>query len=453
MNDFIQNSFKIQDFENWVEEVPTIEEAFDSLTVQIHAFQADGGTFIAGALAHSILLASVLENSAVILCTDGANLDFANNSNEETAFFSEIADKAKQNSTKIFITRMDNCNLSKFEIISRKTGGSIQEMKDMNSTFEPIVELILKNNLAGTCKFILLSNLNLVHLKLLYDSKEYSGVGRIEIDNLKKNTDQLLIEATILKKQNINNRTEPVVFFQVQLLSYDAKTQCHQNRIITKALDWINFKKLDISNESIIHVNYLAWIAHHLLEKNDLSTAKNDMIIYEKFVKENGLNSEESKALHKVIINYNFAKVSDEDVQFLSNLTNIKIEDLKSYRPLNPFKPKKLRAVWIPNKGSTRNLTLERSKSALLDLRRTQSNLHLKNKDNKEKIVINTTIDLQPPQAPITKFFLERNKTMIELPTIKSLQQNKSGSTLFIDYLSRPIAMQNNVKLNLKRGF
>lgn len=257
MNDFEQieqKSCEIQDFKKWVEEVPNIGEAFGSLSAEIQALQSGGDTHITGALAHSVLLTSVLENSAVILCTDGANSDFLNNPNDEKAYFSKIADRAKLKSTKIFITRMDNCNLQKFEIISRKTGGSIQEMRDIKSTFEPIIDGILKKNLAGTCNFILLSDSNLVHLKLLNDSKEYSGVGRIEIDNLKKNTEQLLIEATILKKANLNNRTEPIVFFQAQFLSYDAKTQCHQNRIITKALDWINFKKMDIfANESIIY--------------------------------------------------------------------------------------------------------------------------------------------------------------------------------------------------------
>ncbi len=92
-------------------------------------------------------------------------------------------------------------------------------------------------------------------------------------------------------------------------------------------------------------------------------------------------------------------------------------------------------------------MTIERSKSALLDLRRTQSNLKF---ENNEKIVINTTIDLQPTQAPITKFYLQRNNTMIELETSKSLQQNKGGSSLFIDKLTRPISVQSRLKLNLK---
>jgi hypothetical protein len=277
------------------------------------------------------------------LCTDGANNDFEKNEDEERIYFSKIAEEAQNNSTKIFITRMDNCNLKKFEIISRKTGGCIQEMKSLESTFSPIIEVILKKNLAGTCKFILLSNSNLVHLKVLHNSMEHSGVGRIEIDHLKKNTEKLLIKTTILKKHTLRDRTEPVVFFQVQFLSYDATTQCHQNRIITKALDWINFKKVDIfTNESIIHGLNLKIIAHHLMERDDLKAARDLMTKFNEFKKIKGLSSEEINNLHEVIKNYKVKKNSDDVVEFLSQfLSKYKNRRHKTISSLKPIQIEK----------------------------------------------------------------------------------------------------------------
>jgi hypothetical protein len=44
MNDFVQRSFKIQDFEKWVKEVPTIDKALDSLSLQINELISGGDT-------------------------------------------------------------------------------------------------------------------------------------------------------------------------------------------------------------------------------------------------------------------------------------------------------------------------------------------------------------------------------------------------------------------------
>jgi Mg-chelatase subunit ChlD len=450
--DFEKGNFNKDYMKNIIENTPPIDLTFDSLAAEIRALIANGGTFITDALSHAVVLASFIENSAIIVCTDGANQDFdeniTNTSNQETQFFARIAHEARKYSTKIFITRMNNCNLKKFEIISRKTGGKIQEMKDIQSNFDKTIDFILSNNLSGTVKFKLMSNIDFIEMKILHDSRVFTGTSYICVDNVKKNTDQIFVEVSLLQSKRFRvNEILSRVFFQLQLISTDSTNTLFQNRIITKTLDYINLKKVNIFlNESIIHANNLIWITHYLLECNNLQLTREYIKRFESFLIENKIHSKQSEMIIKLIMNQNFdlLNINDEVAEFLSNISNIKINEIKPAKYLQPIRCKLLRRCWLPSVAQSSKFRPKTSLSFNYNNKKDEQELV-----TNEKLIINSTIELpylNCDKSPLTKIYIQKNSSVLELKPSKCTEI-LAQSVTFTDEIVEPLKLINSVRI------
>lgn len=454
-DDFEKGNYNKEYMKNIIDNTPPIDQTFDSLAAEIRALIANGGTFITDALSHAVVLASFIENSAVIVCTDGANQDFGENltstSTQEVQYFARIANEAKKNSTKIFITRMNNCNLKKFEIISRKTGGKIQEMRDIHSNFDKTIDYILSNNLSGTVQFKLMSNLDFIEMKILHDSREYTGTSFICLDNVKKNTDQIFVEVSLIQSKRFRvNEILSRVFFQLQLTSTDSTSTLFQNRIITKTLDYINLKKVNIfENESIIHANNLIWITHYLFECNNLQLAREYIKRFEIFLSQNKLYSKQVEMMIQLVMNANFdiLNISDEVAEFFSNVSNINVNEIRPAKFLKPIRCKLLRRCWLPSVAQSSKFK-NRPKTSLsfsYNNKYSEQNKLVSN----ERLIINTTIDLpylSCDQSPLTKIYHQKNSSMFEINSNKHTEIITQTVT-FADEIFEPLKLTNSVKI------
>ena len=339
---FESNNFNRSLMVTQAEKVPTLRESYECVKSMIGSLYAQGGTSISEALTYSILLAAELKNCSIILCSDG-EIDEKSQGARTQVFFDKIIDYANRNSTRIYTLRLDNCALQDFENLSRKTGGKLANLDQMNHRdFNWIIDDIkLDAEINKYNSVSIMSSRKDLTLKCLYQANivnQDRASNRIDLEPFCLNSPkELYIEVNQTGHGNFDQK-EPffiqlqlksssyhrIISLPVELKSTDSGSKC----CFAKKPPY-DFKDA-VHNREIVHLNAWRYLSFLLLEKKRISLAKryldmNRDHLTTMFLKDAGLKRYLQDLLTS-LTNYSdqsrddYIKIDDESTMFLSNI-------------------------------------------------------------------------------------------------------------------------------------
>ncbi len=335
---FERSDQTISKMRKYADELLTIKASYESFRRRIEVLDADGGTNICDALAHSVLLASASQNSFIILCTDGCAAD-----SDET-FYKSIINYCNERLIKINMVSFEgaDCNLSMLGQCSCETGGKIYRTilngSDLDAHFIDIIEENLKDcgKFKGEINVKIVADLD--HVTISNATNQYC------IDNYNPNTlQEILLEFDYKPAgQEANSRTnKDYIVFQTQIKTYNSL------RILTTKLS-VGQKQTEearnqVCNEHILHVYNLKKLSRLVLENKNMIVAKEYLKLYERFVQSEAtcrveLSDVVVKLINRLPAKQNFRYLNDFDAQILYNNKNLTVaEFLENFTTREPI--------------------------------------------------------------------------------------------------------------------
>ncbi len=334
---FERSEQTISKIQKYADELLTIKSSYEAFRKRIEILDADGGTNICDALAHSALLASVAQNSFIILCTDGCAAD------SDEIFYKSIIDHCNQHLIKINMVSFEgaDCNLSMLGQCSCETGGKIYRTllngSDLDAHFIDIIEENLKNfeRLKGQINVKVIGNFDQITIN--NETNHYC------VENLNPNKIQeILLEFEY--KPNLHQSSfstnKDYVIFQTQIKTLNSLRILTTKLSIRPKSEWPSDQ---ICNEHILHVYNLKKLSHLIIENKNMIAAKEYLKRYERFFQNEAtyrvdLSDLVVKLINRLPTKQNFRYLNDFDAQILYNNKNLTIgeflENFISHEPI-----------------------------------------------------------------------------------------------------------------------
>jgi len=289
-------------------------ESYDQMVTAIKNLQANSGTKIMSALAHSVLLASHVNNSEVILCTDGIAEDCDYNEYNKITKYCNENGNVQIN----IVTFSDSdCDLNSLGRLASMTNGVVSKTSDpikIESALNKIIEQSAKKTFV-----------NGISIMSSYDKIKFrlNGSNAHRIDLLDKKQAEILLEFYI--ENNQETQGTPFLFFQIKVVK-DNRT-----RIITKKLAIeTNDCKAEIHDANIIHAFALRKLTNYIYIENNLKDAAIYLNVYKEFL--NFCESYDSRVTRTVKILEGLTSInsiSEMDSETLHNNHHICSHDLR----------------------------------------------------------------------------------------------------------------------------
>ena len=303
-----------------------VSESYDQIVSAINNLQASGGTRIISALAHSVLIASSVKNSEIILCTDGAADDMCN------IKYNEIAEYCNQNGNiQINLVAFDgcDCDMNNLGSIVSKTNGIIRKTSDpieFESSMKVFIEQSVKKDLSDSIS--ILGDYDRVkfveNVKKAVKCGKSSNLHHVQLDNWNPAV-EILLEFNVENKQT-NNQDGKYVFFQVKIVKDD------RVRVITKKIEISNVydSKETICDLNLIHAYALRKFTRYIYEENDYKEATAYLNDYKQILdKYEDVDSRVLKTVDVISSLNGFNSISEQDSEFLHNNKRVNSYDLK----------------------------------------------------------------------------------------------------------------------------
>ena len=310
------------------------------------------------------------------------------------------------------------------------------------------------------------------NVELTYQGKKYTSQIDLSLDDLTVFIEFKLKPKSKLSYDRRRQSEDPQLVFQLYLNSIYSK------RVITHS---VNIRQNDtafIVNESIIHANSqkrireLFWQERR--ENGQFVQVKSYAQNYEEFMRKFQMKNDKSK---KTIQLLSKSKLDDEDAAFMSNNTAFDVDQVFVEAEVNV--PKQPKPEWkspvISAFPETRKLLTDRdrarrgdmafkhanvdnNKSIQTNLRRLSSSMSERENYSPEtfiqsllnenpKLIIQTSLDLPPINAPVTRFFKKQNNRVIELSKSDTAVKENLDFRLFSNELKKPIGLVNDIKI------
>ena len=245
-----------------------ISETYDQMVNAINNLQASGGTRIMSALAHSVLLASNVNNSEVILCTDGEADDRSNNEYDKITKYCNENGNVQIN----IVTFSDsNCDLNSLGRLASMTNGLVSKTSDpikFESAFKTIIDQSSKKTFVNGIS--ILSSYDKIKFRL-------NGSNAHQFDLTGAKPAEMLLEFYTEDDQKMQGTQS--LFFQIKVI------RDNRTRIITKnvAIEK-NDCKAKLRDPNIIHAFALRKLTHYIYIENNFIDAATYLKDYKEFL-------------------------------------------------------------------------------------------------------------------------------------------------------------------------